>query len=221
MLCRVTKRIPLHKSKSAHLLVLILLATTLTIAHVNDGLLEKRITLHLQNVPLKIILQQIEGIANIKFLYSEDQINVNANISLQVTDEPLGSVLHTLLFPHQISFKVHDRQALITLRRKLKASWVGDPNQSISTRQPLVITGTVTDQTSGSPLVGVNVIVRGTTNGTATDGLGKYSLQAEPNDIIVFSFIGYKSSEVNVNNRSVIDMTLTEEASSLKAVSYT
>ena len=66
-------------------------------------------------------------------------------------------------------------------------------NVSIS-QQAKKVTGTVTDA-KGEPLLGVNVVVKGTTNGTITDLDGKYSLEVEPNSILVVSYIGYVSQQ--------------------------
>lgn len=70
------------------------------------------------------------------------------------------------------------------------------------------VTGKVTDP-DGAPIPGVNILVKGTTIGTTTDVNGEYalSLQGE-NQVLVFSFIGYASQEISVNNRSVIDISL-------------
>ena len=63
------------------------------------------------------------------------------------------------------------------------------------------ITGTVKEQ-GGGGLVGVNVLVKGTSNGTMTDVNGGYTIAATPSDVLVFSFVGYTSQEVTVGNRS-------------------
>ena len=68
------------------------------------------------------------------------------------------------------------------------------------------ITGVVVDEL-GEPMVGVNVVVKGTTNGTVTDLDGKYSVSVSTNEkaIFVYSFIGYKSQEILVGNQSDVD----------------
>ncbi len=77
------------------------------------------------------------------------------------------------------------------------------------------VQGTVSDM-SGVPLIGVNVIVKGTTVGTVTDVDGKYMLQvANDNAVIVFSYVGYKTVEVPVGTRSVIDQTLSEDTQAI------
>jgi len=73
------------------------------------------------------------------------------------------------------------------------------------------VTGTVSDM-NGEPLIGVNVVVKGTTTGTVTDIDGDYELQVPGNDAVLeFSYIGYTSVEVLVGNQTVINQTLTED----------
>lgn len=81
------------------------------------------------------------------------------------------------------------------------------------------ITGKVTASPGGESLPGVSIIVKGTTVGTTTDSDGNYSLQV-PNEseILVFSFIGYSTQEVSIANRSVINIALVEDVTSLDEV---
>ncbi len=83
------------------------------------------------------------------------------------------------------------------------------------------ITGKVTSAPDGQTLPGVSVLVKGTTNGTTTDASGKYTLSAPSSAKLVFSFIGYKTVEVEVANRSTIDLELSEDASQLNEVVVT
>lgn len=71
------------------------------------------------------------------------------------------------------------------------------------------ITGTVTDAETGKPLIGVNILVKGTTNGTITDVNGHYSLTvASLQDSLVFSYIGYETKTVSINGRSTVNVEL-------------
>ena len=88
-----------------------------------------------------------------------------------------------------------------------------------SIQQQLRITGTITDAGTGQVMPGVNVVVKGTTIGTISDGSGKYSIETtQPNAILVFSFIGYVTQEVPVAGRSVIDVALLNEVTGLQEV---
>jgi len=77
-----------------------------------------------------------------------------------------------------------------------------------SSMQARPVSGTVTDQSTGEPLIGVTIIVKGTTNGTISDIDGKYSLQVNEGDVVVFSFIGYTSQEITVGAESEINIIL-------------
>lgn len=79
------------------------------------------------------------------------------------------------------------------------------------------IGGIVTD-VSGNPLVGVSVLVKGTTKGTTTDIKGNYSISAKESEVLVFSYLGYKSIEESVGKRTVINATLQEEATAISSV---
>ena len=84
--------------------------------------------------------------------------------------------------------------------------------------QGVQVSGVVTDDT-GSPIPGVNVVEKGTTNGTATDVDGRYSLLVGSADaVLVFSFIGYATQEVTVGGRSTIDITMAPDTQTLQEV---
>lgn len=83
------------------------------------------------------------------------------------------------------------------------------------------ITGKVTSTPDGQALPGVSVLVKGTTRGTTTDANGTYTVSASPSGKLVFSYIGYKTQEVDVANRSTIDVGLEEDASQLNEVVVT
>ena len=88
----------------------------------------------------------------------------------------------------------------------------------ISFAQAQNVTGKVADADSG-PIPGVNIIVKGTTLGTTTDANGEYAINVEgESKVLVFSFIGYVSQEVPVNNQSVIDISLEADLQVLEEV---
>ncbi|MCU4157105.1 TonB-dependent receptor [Carboxylicivirga sp. A043] len=83
----------------------------------------------------------------------------------------------------------------------------------------VVVTGNVTDATDGSPIIGANIVEKGTTNGTITDVNGNYSLTvADENSIVIFSFIGYSNQEITVGTQTTIDAVLATDAADLDEV---
>ncbi|MCX7986519.1 MAG: TonB-dependent receptor [Bacteroidales bacterium] len=88
----------------------------------------------------------------------------------------------------------------------------------LSFSQPISISGSVTDET-GSPLIGVNVVVKGSTRGTVTDSNGRFQIEVpSKGTTLVFSYVGYASKEMEVSDNPIINVTLKEELSKLEEV---
>lgn len=80
------------------------------------------------------------------------------------------------------------------------------------------ITGQVTSVEDGLPLIGVTVLIKGTSTGTVTDVDGTYNIEADSDDILVFSYTGMKSQEVPILNQTVINVSLSSDAAVLDEV---
>lgn len=89
---------------------------------------------------------------------------------------------------------------------------------SIAWSQEVTVSGKVTDFTDGSPLIGVSVVVKGTTAGTSTDVDGNYSIRANSNSTLVFSYVGYETYEEGVNGRTSINVTLMQAFETLEEI---
>tara|TARA_R110000868_G_scaffold720_6_gene5294 strand:+ start:7928 stop:11008 length:3081 start_codon:yes stop_codon:yes gene_type:complete len=80
------------------------------------------------------------------------------------------------------------------------------------------LTGTVTEQSTSIPLPGVNILIKGTATGTATDFDGKYQINAKNGDVIVFSYVGYNPVEITYAGQSTLNIALIENAAQLDEV---
>lgn len=85
-------------------------------------------------------------------------------------------------------------------------------------QQSITVSGIVLSSTDEKPLPGVTVLVKGSNTGVITDGIGSYSIKADSNDVLVFSFIGFSNQEVQVAGKSQINVSLKEELNSLEEV---
>jgi hypothetical protein len=83
------------------------------------------------------------------------------------------------------------------------------------------ITGTVTNAEDGLGMPGVSVVIKGTTIGASTDIDGKYTLEASPEDILMFSFVGMVTQEIAVGNKTVINVVLQTESIGMDEVVVT
>jgi TonB-dependent starch-binding outer membrane protein SusC len=199
------------------------------LAHDANGqaVLDKRITLKLSSIEIKKVLIEIEKQASIKFVYSTNTIKSNQKISIDAQNEPLESVLNQTLPPLSISYEIYDTRILLkrndALSNKTKQSEVSELKKdatdiSLITPTLAPITGIVTDA-KGESLVGVSVMIKGTTKGSLTDENGRFSIDIDGGDVIlVFSFIGFKNQEIIVGNRNVVNVTMEDEALGLKEV---
>src|SRR5688572_13946680 len=91
---------------------------------------------------------------------------------------------------------------------------------SVALAQERVVTGTVADET-GTGMPGVNVLVKGTPQGTVTDAQGSFSISAAPEATLVFTFVGYKTTEVAVGDRTSINVAMEVDLTSLDEVVVT
>jgi len=185
-------------------------------------LLDREVTLTLSNTSFDNILGNLSTATGARFAYSHELLNVNGNITLTADHQPLGSVLTDLLTPRNITYVLHEDGITISLKRKSVDSNQEAEGAVKNTPKELLIplitiTGTVTDANK-QPLAGVNILVRGSTNGTTSDADGSFSINAETNDLLVFSFIGYASQEILVSNQQRINATLVEDSKSLNEV---
>lgn len=103
----------------------------------------------------------------------------------------------------------------------LLSTQAGFANNKIETSNKVLlqapITGTVNDE-SGIPLAGVNVLVEGTTRGTLTDFEGNYEIDAERGEILVFSYLGMKSTSFTIGSSTIINVSMEEDSSVLDEV---
>ncbi|MEO6288211.1 MAG: TonB-dependent receptor [Dyadobacter sp.] len=183
-------------------------------------LLNQRITLQVSDQKLNSILSEIEKAVDVRFSYSPNLIRASRKVSFNLVNEKLSVVLEKLLVPNKLKFQIVGKQIILlrdAVEKQEEESFL--PKQS-SDGPPLevVVAGTVKDE-KGTGLPGVNILVKGTLEGTTTDQNGNYSLKVAKGDMtLVFSFVGYLSQEKIVADQSVINVTLVTDQKSLEEV---
>ena len=107
--------------------------------------------------------------------------------------------------------------ALLTNTFVAKAAELGSESIASIQQQTITVSGVVMGS-DGEPLMGVNVVEKGTTNGTITDLDGKYTLNVGANAVLQFSYIGYVSSDIAVNGQRTVNVTMKEDSQNLDEV---
>ncbi|NOT73428.1 MAG: SusC/RagA family TonB-linked outer membrane protein [Cyclobacteriaceae bacterium] len=175
---------------------------------------QARISLHMNEVEIGNVLTELEKQTGKKFIYRDDQLDASEKVSINVDSVSLVEALIQLLHPKNISFKIHESESRVTLRKNPNRS----QNSEVGDRPLFTVSGTVIDEKSKAGIAGVNIIIKGTASGTTTDAEGKFALEAGEKDVLVFSFIGFVSFETVVGDKTIIDVTMSEDARNLEEV---
>lgn len=175
-----------------------------------------KVSLNMQNTSLEKVLDEIEVQSEFYFIFNQKQIDVDRVVDIRVENGLITDILPDLFKGTNVNYTVIDRKILLTtepVTDKLKAS-VTEPGT-----QQGVVTGTILDGANGEAMPGVNIQVKGTTIGALTDINGKYSIKvADPNAVLIFSFIGYATQEVPVSGKAIVDIKMTAEMTGLDEV---
>lgn len=169
---------------------------------------EIRVTVELNNEGLSSLFNQIQDQTGLHFAFLQPEIGKIAplTISRQTTD--VKAILDLVFTNTKLEYKQINYSVIVFEK-------VPDIVNGELTR--IVISGTVKDK-AGIPLPGVSILLKGTNTGTSTDGNGQYSIIADPDVFLVFSFIGYKTFETVPGDRSVVDVVLEEDTKVLQEV---
>lgn len=163
----------------------------------------------LENTSVREMLKLIEDQSNYFFLYTNDDIDVDRKVSIHVKGEKVADILDRIFAKTDVRYQISDRQIVLTKE---------NGNGFFSGQQQKTISGRVTD-TSGEPLPGVTVVIKGTMQGTVTDFDGNYSIPNVPaTGTLVFSFVGMKSQEIVVGNQSSINLVMEQDAIGIEEV---
>ncbi|RAV28877.1 SusC/RagA family TonB-linked outer membrane protein [Sinomicrobium soli] len=182
-----------------------------------------------KNISLKEVLSTIEKQTDYIFFYNNKIVDEQLKINVSVNSEDITKVLQTVLHNTDIKFRILSRNIVLyrditAVQGKKDGLPYNDPGlpetalAETSGQDQLTITGTVLDDT-GTPLPGVNILIRGTTSGTQTDFDGNFSISAGEGDVLELTYIGFKKEVIAIDG-SQTDFTihLESEADQLSEV---
>lgn len=166
---------------------------------------QTRISLKAENATIKQVFAEIEKVSEFRFLYHDGITDLNKQISLNIDKENITDVLNQLFSDTHSSYKVLENNLIVVV-----------PTTSV---QKFRVNGQIKDAETGEPMIGVNIVVKGTTMGVVTDVEGKFTIELpDPNSTLVISSIGYKTQEIAVNNQQVINITLEADTKQLEEI---
>ncbi len=187
-------------------------------------LLQQSVTIKVKNADLKSVLSQLEKQAHVKFVYSSRSLHMKRKVSVNAENKPLSAVLDAVFSPDQVSYKVMGGKVVLNMHYEvqgepevLEIHRTGPPPEPLQSFDR-TISGSVTDD-KGGELPGVSISVKGTTRGTLTSDKGTFSLSVPPGEVVlVFSFVGYLTQEIPLQNRTNLDVILEVDTKTLGEV---
>ncbi len=169
---------------------------------------QERVSLHLERVELKTVLEKIQEQTQVSFMLNREQSERLGMVSVKAENETLEAVLDRLLGNSPLMYVFMDRVIVIKERSVMR---------QIDGKE---VRGTVTDE-KGNPLPGVTVMLKGTSLGVITDVEGKYTLRL-PQEFkelkLIFSFVGMKMQEMAYAGQTELNVTMHEEAAEMDEV---
>jgi len=180
-----------------------------------NGYAQEKITLSVLNAPLETVFHDIHEQSGYNFLYS-DQVLANArSVSLKVRNASLLQVLKQCFKGQPFTYNLVDKTVIIKYTGKPQQDNMANPVVNLAVQ----VTGKVTDD-KNNPLQGVSVIIKGSSFGTNTDKNGGFSISVPDNSsgILVFSFVGMITQEVNVSDRNNLNIRMRSAPSGLNEV---
>lgn len=160
-----------------------------------------RVSINKNNTQLEKILNEIESQTDYLFIYN-NQVDVSRKVSVKVKTKPVSEVLDNLFKDAGIEYEMEGTHIVLSAK---------ETNSIVAVKQQArTVTGRIVDN-MGEPIIGANVVVKGTTNGTVTDFDGNFSIEADPKSVLNISYIGYLSKEIVVGNQKTINVVLLED----------
>ncbi len=169
------------------------------------------LTIQMNGKSIKDVFSYIEKNSEFIFIYHGSNINLNRKVNVDVTNRSVDKILQQMFDGTDVEYFINDRQIIV---RKKQVAEKTVP--MIQQEKKITVMGNVKDE-NGEPLIGVNVVVRGTMIGCVTDIDGNFSLaDVSENAVISISYIGYQTQDIPV--KATINVVLKEDSEALNEV---
>ncbi|CAL1518776.1 TonB-dependent receptor [Chitinophaga sp. MM2321] len=201
------KKLPFPRGKAAHCYVLLIMKLTtillltacLQVSAMADA---QSISYSKQHASLEDVFNAIRAQTGYEFLYNYTMISKAKSQDMNFGKTPLIKVLDEIFKDQPLTYTILDK-TIVVLERSRHPEKV---NANVAAA--IAVQGTVTDAENGKPLIGVTIQVKGGSTGTITDESGRFNLSVPNDAVLIVNFIGYDKTEVAVNGRSVIAISL-------------
>jgi len=191
------------------LVTVILLVSFLQVSAASFG---QSVTIKEKRVTLEKVIKEIKKQAGYDVLLSTNKMKSNTVVNAGFNSAPVETVMDKILSGKDLTYTIEDKTILIKPKEKSFIDKIVDYFATVK------VTGIVRSKVDGMPMPGVSVTIKGTNTTVITNEKGEYQITTAEDAVLLFRFIGYKTTEIEVNGRSRIDISIEEDASQLKEV---
>ena len=191
-----------------NLIIGLLLCVTARLYANDEPLQWQKLTVKYQSASILSILEDLKAKTGCTFVYKKNDIPEDTKVTATFRGATLDEILKKILIPKGFEYSIQGR--MVAIKRKAGA-------QQRKPRETITLTGRVTDDT-GDPLPGVSVVINQTTRGVATDQHGRYEIMVKSDDVLKFSFIGFKDQTIPVEGKSTLNVALKSSAQNIDEV---
>lgn len=176
-----------------------------------------KLTVQMNERSVKDVFDYIEQNSEFIFVYHGSNIDLNRKVNVDVTNRTVENILHQMFDGTDVEFIINDRQIIVRKKETMKKMTTAMTILPVVQQEKkITVSGNVKD-VSGEPLIGVNVVVKGTAQGSVTDIDGNFSLAGVlPNTILQISYIGYQTLEIQA--KEMLQVVLREDSELLDEV---
>ena len=165
-----------------------------------------QISLSVKDRPMREVIKELEVTTEYRFFYNDGIKGLNSPISVDVEDADINAVMDAIAKQANVAYVLKSGHQIVLSSVK-----------TVQQQGNKKVTGTITDP-KGEPIIGANVVVKGSTNGTITDIDGHFSIEVTPNAILQVSYIGYVAQDVPVGNKDNLVISIHEDTQKLDEV---
>lgn len=170
----------------------------------------QNITLNASNITVKEAMDELKSQSGYSFVFSSADVNTRKKISVLAENMPLNGVIEQILQGQELTYEIQGKSIILR-----KSDVDSTPARNQRKRQ---VTGIVRDS-RGEPIIGANVVVKGTTQGTITDIDGNFSIADVPdNATLQVSYIGFNTKEIALKGKTDVIVALNEDTQVLDEV---
>ncbi len=177
----------------------------------------QNISITLKNASLETVFNVIKQQTGYRFLYRDEVLKEAKPVSIDVKNATLETVLFICLKDQPLSYKIFENTVVINAKQ-IPALPSGDISSTADIPPPPIeIRGRVTNE-NGEPVEGASITIKGNKSGTTTDASGNFRIEAEKNDVLVFSGVGYRPIEITIGGQTTVNVQLERIDTEEKAV---